>query len=87
MPKNKKVRINLVTDSLRLTDISLELANVIDMRRMKDNLSRVEYIRSLTHHKLYTYDDVLDFREYLKKDGYESVEDWLNKIHKIKVKK
>lgn len=87
MQKNKKVRINLVTDSLRLTDISLELVNIIDMRRRKDNLSRVEYIRSLTRHKLYTYDDVLEFREYLKKEGYESIEDWLNKIHKVKVKK
>lgn len=87
MPKNKKVRINLVTDSLRLTDISLELVNVIDMRRRKDNLSRVEYIRSLTKQKLYTYDDVLDFRDYLKKEGYESIEDWLNKIHKVKVSK
>jgi hypothetical protein len=51
MSKNKKVRINLVTDSLRLTDISLELVNIIDMRRRKDNLSRVEYIRSLTKEK------------------------------------
>jgi hypothetical protein len=87
MSKNKKVRINLVTDSLRLTDISLELVNIIDMRRRKDNLSRVEYIRSLTKEKLYTYDDVIDFRDYLKKEGYESIEDWLNKIHKIKVEK
>lgn len=83
MEKSNKIRINLVTSSIRLTDCSRALADEIDIRRAKKNMSRIRYIRSLTKHPLRTYEDVVNFRDYLKNKGYPTIESWLSEIHGV----